>query len=261
MSKIKAVAEKAAQDAGNYVLEHVGKLKEISHKGAFTNLVTDVDKGSEKIILGAIQKEFPEHSILAEESGEHSQGNAYRWVVDPLDGTTNFTHGLPIFCTSIAVYHGDSVKIGVIFDPNKNELFTAEEGKGAFLNGKKINVSKAKSLSESLIVTGFAYSIEGKIANIENFATMISKAQAVRRLGSAALDLCYVACGRFDGFWELGLSPWDTAAGELIAREAGGKVTTLEGARFDIFNKEILATNRLIHDEMSSLLSNDEEIK
>ncbi len=254
LERIKEVAIDAAREAGTYALNRMGNLVEISHKGGFTNLVTDVDKKCEKGIIDRIKKEFPSHSILAEESGEEVTGGPFRWIVDPLDGTTNYAHAFPVFCVSIGVVSGGSVKVAVVYDPSRDELFTAEEGKGAFLNGRPINVSDMEKVRDSLLATGFAYNIEGKLANIKYFKVMMEKAQAVRRPGSAALDLCYVACGRFDGFWEFDLNPWDTAAGQLIVKEAGGTVALLNGKPFDIHEKEIVATNGKIHKEMLTLL-------
>ncbi|MEA3488757.1 MAG: inositol monophosphatase family protein [Candidatus Omnitrophota bacterium] len=254
MEEIRKVAEKAAREAGTYILSHIGKRKEITHKDGINNLVTDVDLTSERMIIERIKKEFPSHSILAEESGEDKKDDAFRWVIDPLDGTTNYSHGFPFFCVSIAVMTAGSIRTGVVYAPSQDEFFTAEEGKGAFLNGDRIKVSDRGSVKDSLIATGFAYGVQGKIANLRSFEIMLKNAQAVRRAGSAAMDLCYVACGRFDGFWEIGLSPWDTAAGQLIVKEAGGRVTTLCGEPFDIFRKRILATNGEIHKEMIKLL-------
>jgi len=250
LAKIKEVAVSVAQEAGNYARQRMGHLKQVSQKSGRTDLVTDVDKKCEEIIIDRIKKDFPAHSILAEESGEHSREAAHKWVIDPLDGTTNYAHSFPVFCVSIGVMLNDKVKLGVVYDPSREELFMAEDGKGAFLNGKKIKVSGTKALQDSLVVTGFAYNIQGKIANVEYFKKMLEITQAIRRLGSAALDLCYVACGRFDGFWEFGLNPWDMAAGQLVVKEAGGIVTTMRGGPFDIFKKDITATNGIIHDEM-----------
>ncbi|MGB2600529.1 MAG: inositol monophosphatase family protein [Candidatus Omnitrophota bacterium] len=254
LKKIKEVAEAVAREAGEYVYSRMGRLKEVSHKSGINDLVTDVDKGSERIIIEKIKENFPDHSILAEESGEDSSGGAFRWVIDPLDGTTNYTHSFPFFCVSIGVFYDDKVKIGVVYDPCRDELFIAGKGNGAFLNGSPINVSGRQTLSDSMIATGFAYNMETKKANLGHFGIMMETAQSVRRAGSAALDLCYVACGRFDGFWELGLHPWDTAAGQLIVTEAGGKVTDMSGKDFDIFKKNIIATNSKIHFEMVNLL-------
>lgn len=251
---IKEVAQEAAKEAGRYLLERLGNIKEISRKGGINDLVTDVDKRSEQIIITKIKSEFPSHSILAEESGEENNDSTFKWIIDPLDGTTNYTHSFPFFCVSIGVSLGSSMKLGVVYDPSRNEFFTAEENKGAFLNGNRIDVSKWGSVGDSLIATGFAYDISGKIANIDHFKKILQYAQAVRRAGSAALDLCYVACGRFDGFWEIGLQPWDMAAGYLIVKEAGGLVSLLNGGPFDIYQNDIVATNRIIHDELIELL-------
>ncbi len=254
LGKIKKVAVEAAVEAGKYALSRVGCIEEISYKEGVNNLVTDVDKKCEKLIIDKIKEDFPTHSILAEESGNEDGDISYKWVIDPIDGTTNYTHAFPFFCVSIGFFMDGSAKVGVVYEPSRDELFVAEEGKGALLNGKKISVSKNNRVQDSLIATGFAYTIEGKIDNIDDFLTMLRSARAVRRAGSAAIDLCYVACGRFDGFWEKGLAPWDTAAGQLMIKEAGGMVTTLGGDSFDIYKKEILATNSEIHREMMSLL-------
>lgn len=252
--KILKVAIEAAKEAGEHMLENIGKLKEVSRKRGFNDLVTNVDKASEKIIMDKIREVFPDHSILAEESGEHDAKGDVKWVIDPLDGTTNYAHTFPSFCVSIGVIIGDSVKVGVVYDPTRDELFSCQEGRGASLNGNPIKVSSVPSVQESLVATGFGYDVNDKLANVEYFKTMLIKAQAVRRPGSAALDLCYVACGRLDGFWELGLSPWDTAAGQFLVKEAGGLVTTMEGGPFDIYMKGIVATNGIIHKEMLDLL-------
>ena len=254
LKRIQEVAEATARQAGEYIYSRVGRLREVSHKSGINDLVTDVDKGSESIIIERIRESFPDHSILAEESGEDSSGSVFRWVIDPLDGTTNYTHSFPFFCVSIGVFRAGEIEIGVVYDPCRDELFTASKGSGAFLNGAKINVSGRQTLSDSMIATGFAYNVETKKANLVHFGTILETAQSVRRAGSAALDLCYVACGRFDGFWELGLHPWDTAAGQLIVTEAGGKVTDMSGEVFDIFKKDIIATNGNIHSEMVDLL-------
>ena len=253
-AKILKVAIEAAKESGEYMLGHIGKLKEVSRKRGFNDLVTDVDKASEKIIIDSVRKAFPSHSILAEESGEHDAQSEVKWVIDPLDGTTNYAHTFPSFCVSIGVVMGDSVKVGVVYDPTRDELFSSQSGKGAFLNDTPIKVSKVLSVQESLVATGFGYDVNDKLANVDHFKTMLIKAQAVRRPGSAALDLCYVAAGRLDGFWELGLSPWDTAAGQFLVKEAGGVITTMEGGPFDIYMKGIVATNGTIHEEMLDLL-------
>ncbi len=253
--KMLKLAVSAAKEAGRYAFEHIDKVKKIEHKDGLNNIVTDIDKKCEKIIIDKITEIFPLHSILAEETGEHRADSpaAVKWVVDPIDGTTNYAHGFPIFCTSIGVlFEGESL-IGVVYDASRDELFTAERGGGAFLNGKKITVSSVELLRDSLVATGFAYDAEGKVANLDYFKAALSRVQAVRRAGSAALDLCYVASGRFDGFWEMGLSPWDTAAAHLIVQEAGGTVSTFAHGAFNIYKKEIAASNGKVHNEMLEL--------
>ncbi len=254
---ILGVAVKAAREAGGYAASHIKSAGEIRYKGGdVNNLVTDVDERCEEIIIAGIRRSFPDHSVLAEESGEHPEKDACLWLVDPLDGTTNFAHGFPVFCVSIGVMFGGEIKIGVVYDPCRDELFIAEKGRGAFLNGKGISVSRVGTVQSSLVTTGFASSLAAKEHNLRYFQRMLGSAQAVRRMGSAALDLCYVACGRFDGFWEPGLNPWDTAAGELIVKEAGGTVTTFSGETHNVHDKDIVATNGTIHKEMLDLLNN-----
>ncbi len=249
------VAEKTALEAGAILRDNLGKVSEIEFKGK-NNLLTEVDKLSEETIIKRIRNAFPTHDILAEESGRHSQSSDHVWIIDPLDGTTNYAHAYPFFAVSIALEMEGQVKTGVVYDPVKGELFSAEFGKGAFLNGKRIHVSGSLKLSDSHLCTGFVHESTKMVEdNIRHFANFIRRARAVRRDGSAALDLCYVACGRFDGFWELGLNPWDTAAGVLIIREAGGVVTNLSGGEYSIYVKEILASNSRIHDEMINVLA------
>lgn len=261
--QFKKTAIEAALNSGEILSKHREKVKHISYKDE-VNLVTDVDKISEEAILGIIRKNFPDHAILTEESKEFIPENKktksiYEWIIDPLDGTTNYAHGLPIYCVSIALEENGKIILGVVYNPNLDELFVAEKGKGAFLScGKtkrRISVSQTTQLSKSLLATGFPYDIRSsKINNLDHFANFYKKAQAVRRGGSAALDLCYLAMGRFDGFWELKLSPWDTAAGSLLVEEAGGKVTDFSGGPFNIYLKEILATNGKIHKQMIEVL-------
>jgi myo-inositol-1(or 4)-monophosphatase len=251
------VAIEAATTAGKFLRQNVGKIKSIEKKGGEDrNLVTEIDKGSEAIIISMIHRRFPGHDILAEESGA-TMGHAsdYRWVIDPLDGTTNFTHGLPVFCVSIGLEHKGELIAGVVYDPNAEELFTAERGAGAFLNGKKIRVSSRETLKESLLVTGFPYNIAENPNNaVEHFVNFLMKAQAVRRMGSAAIDLAYVAAGRFDAFWEVALHPWDMAAGVLLVKEAGGMVSDFGGKEFNIYNPEMLSSNGKVHGEMVEIL-------
>ncbi len=249
------IAENAAREAGEVLKENLGKVREITFKGK-NSLVTEVDKLSEEIIVQSIKKSFPSHDIFAEESGRHSTSSEYVWIIDPLDGTTNYAHGYPFFSISIALEVGGVVKAGLVYDPVKEEMFSAELGQGAFMNGEPIRISGSARLDESHLVTGFVHDDPRIVEeNLRHFANFIWKARAVRRDGSAALDLCYVACSRFDGFWELGLNPWDTAAGVLIVEEAGGSVTDFTGGEYSIYKREILATNGSIHPEMIDVLS------
>lgn len=253
-----AVAIEAAKEAGAFLKQNLGKVREINRKaGQEKNLVTEIDKRSEQMIITAIRRHFPQHDILAEEGGGGSaRGRSdYKWVIDPLDGTTNFTHAFPVFCVSIGLEYRGEMILGVIYDPNFDELFTAERGSGAYLNGKKIRVSGTEAVSRSLLVTGFPYNIqENPDRAVEHFVTFLMEAQAVRRMGSAAIDLAYVAAGRYEGFWEVALHPWDMAAGALLVTEAGGIITDFEGKAFSIYGRQILATNGRVHDEMRRLL-------
>ena len=249
------VAEKTAREAGVILLENLGKVKEIEFK-AKNSLVTEVDKLSEEIIISNIRSSFPEHAIFAEESGRDSSESEHVWLIDPIDGTTNYAHAYPFFSISIALEINGEVEVGLVYDPVKDEMFTAEKGKGAFLNGESISVSKSHAIEHSHVCTGFMHEVEWMVeANIKHFGNFIRRARAVRRDGSAALDLCYVACGRFDGFWELGLNPWDTAAAVLILKEAGGQVSTFTGDEYSIYEKEILASNSIVHEQMIEILA------
>ncbi|KJJ85170.1 Inositol monophosphatase [Candidatus Omnitrophus magneticus] len=252
--KIKKIASIAAKEAGSYAIEKLGHITEIIRKRGHNDLVTDVDKSCENIVIKHIKNNFPNHSILAEESGKSTGKENFTWVIDPIDGTTNYAHGFPFFCTSIGILYDGNQVAGVVYDPNRKELFSAIKGNGAFLNSKKINVSSISDIKNSLLATGFAYDATKAKKGLDDFAVLLTSAQAVRRAGAAAIDLCYVACGRFDGFWEIGLAPWDTAAASLILEEAGGKITILNGKKFDIFDKEILATNGKIHNQMTVIL-------
>ena len=250
------IAVEAALEAGAYLKENVGKIRHIEHKeGQVTNLVTEIDKNSEKLIIGKLSRHFPDHDFLGEESGSSEVKSDYRWIIDPLDGTVNYTHALPIFCVSIGLEYKGEIIAGVVYDPSANELFTAEKGKGAFLNGSRIAVSKTSELIKSMIVTSFPYDIAGKLSlHLKSFKEFLTEAQAVRRLGSAALDLSYVACGRFDGFWEGSLHAWDMAAGVLLVIEAGGRWTDYAGRQATVYNPQLLATNGLIHASMIDVL-------
>ena len=243
-----------ARDAGALLRDRLGTKIDISHKGSI-NLVTDVDLASEKLIREAISTYYPRHEILAEEGGLTESSSEYRWVVDPLDGTTNYAHGYPVFCVSIALEHHGEIVVGVVYDPMREELFTAERGGGAALNNRPIRVSAIDDLTQGILSTGFPYDIKtSKLTNLDHWANFAMNAQALRRDGAAALDLCYVACGRYDGFWELNLSPWDTAAGALIVAEAGGRVTDFSGGVFSNYKPEVLASNGEIHDRMIEVL-------
>ena len=252
------VAEKTAREAGVILLENLGKVKEIEFK-AKNSLVTEVDKLSEEIIITNIKNNYPSHGIFAEESGRDSNTSDHVWLIDPIDGTTNYAHAYPFFSISIALEINGEVEVGLVYDPVKDEMFTAERGKGAFLNGECISVSKSNAIEHCHVCTGFMHEVEWMVeANIRHFGNFIRRARAVRRDGSAALDLCYVACGRFDGFWELGLNPWDTAAAVLILKEAGGHVCTFTGEEYSIYEKEILASNSIVHGQMMEILALDE---
>ncbi len=249
------IAIEAAKEAGKFLKFSVGKVKNIEmKKGEERNLVSEIDHAAEKKIIDIIKRHHPSHGILAEESGG-SGSSDYIWVIDPLDGTTNFLHGLPIFCVSIGIQYKGELMAGVVYDPNLDELFTAEKGSGAYLNGKRLHVSKSSELIQSLLVTGFPYDIASNPDNtIERFINVLVKAQAVRRLGSAALDLSYVAAGRFDGFWEVNLNPWDMAAGILFVREAGGLVTDFSGTNSTIHAPQVLASNGHLHKALLNIL-------
>jgi myo-inositol-1(or 4)-monophosphatase len=244
---------RAAQKGAEAIRLLAGKIH-IRKKGDI-DLVTEADTGSEKAIIRIISERFPDHSILAEESGGKEGNPGCQWIIDPLDGTTNFAHGLNHYAISIAFALDQEVVSGIVLHPEIDDLFTAQKGKGATLNGKPISVSSASSVSESLLVTGFPYNFKEILpAVLERFTNCLCAARGIRRFGSAALDLCYVACGRFDGFWEQNLKPWDTAAGYLIASEAGAMVTSFGDRPFTLADKEILATNGKIHQEMIALL-------
>ena len=257
MQEFRAVAVAAAQQAGKIIADAYRTEFRVDYKeGATTNLVTEVDRRSEVAIVEALSKAFPDHRILAEEGGEGSQRQSpYQWVVDPLDGTTNFAHGFPAFCVSIGLEAEGRIVLGVVYDPIRQELFEAQAGEGAFLNGERMRVSRASTLEKALLVTGFAYDQEGRRSNLDHFSRFALRAQGIRRTGSAAIDLCYVASGRIDGFWELKLFPWDVAAGSLIVTEAGGLVTNFAGNPFSIYGNEILASNGLIHQAMIDVLT------
>jgi myo-inositol-1(or 4)-monophosphatase len=242
-----------AREAGALLLEYFHQGLKIEYKGD-ADLVTAADRASEVLIRERVAKQFPSHDVLGEEQGLNDRGNEYRWYVDPLDGTTNFAHGFPVFCVSLAIERriADSQKrvAAVVYDPTRDELFCAEPGKGAQLNGKAIHVSKIGQLKESLLATGFPSHKRHKNPNIFFYHQITLRTHGVRRAGSAALDLCDVACGRYDGFWEFNLNPWDTAGGVLIVEEAGGKVSGFDGSPFQLNSRETLASNGLLHDAL-----------
>ena len=244
------------KEAGQIQMEGLGKEHEVEFKGII-NIVTDIDKKCEDLIVTRLQKEFPTHDILAEEGSGERKSTDYRWIIDPLDGTVNYNHAYPFFGPSVALEHKGDLVLGAVYLPFTDELFVAEKGSGATLNGKKISVSKENDLQSSLLATGFAYNVqEGEqLNNVDYFIRFLMKAQAIRRDGMAEGDLCYLACGRFDGFWELFLKPWDLAAGIVIIREAGGKVTDFSGGEVDIYGKEIVASNGLIHQAILDVLA------
>lgn len=228
----------------------------ISNKEGINNLVTEADHAAEKAIINVIKSKFPDHYILSEEAGEIIQDSNYKWIIDPIDGTVNFAHGIPLNCVSIAVEHQGQVVLGVVYNPHLDELFFAEKGKGATLNDKPIHVSEQTKTINACLVTGFPYTyINSSNGPLEIFERFIRKGVPVRRLGSAAIDLCWVAAGRFDGFYEHKLEAWDSAAGYLMVEEAGGKVTDFNGGKFSIYQHRLLATNGKIHDEVLNVIN------
>lgn len=248
------LAIRATREAGAILRELAGQGFEVTRKGRI-NLVTEADHASETHIKQLIAENYPDHRILAEESGATATDSDYCWIIDPLDGTTNFAHGLPYYSVSIGVEHCGEMIIGVVYDPTRDELFAAERGVGATLNGKRIHTSEVERLESGLVVSGFPYDVRERMQDyLPAWERFLARAQGVRRLGSAAIDMCYVASGRFDGFWEFGLHPWDTAAGWLIIDEAGGKVTQGDGSVFNNFAPSLLCSNGLIHDEMLDVL-------
>lgn len=237
-----------------------GEFK-ISNKEGVNNLVTEADHAAEKAIMDVIRSYYPDHQFLAEETGANATASAYKWIIDPIDGTVNFAHGIPLNCVSIAVEHAGTIIMGAVYNPHLNEFFFAEKGQGAFLNEKPIHVSEETAAAKACLVTGFPYTyINMPNGPLEVFDRFIRKGVPVRRLGSAAIDLCWVAAGRFDGFYEHKLEPWDSAAGFLIVEEAGGKVTDFTGAAFSVYQHRLLATNGKIHDEMLAVINNEKEL-
>ncbi len=259
LSRALGVAMDAARNAGDVLARIIGQSRTVLFKGE-RDLVTDADRASEQIILSALRAEFPNHAIHAEEHGRiegRGPGNACEWFVDPLDGTTNYAHGLPFFSVSIGLCVDGMPAVGVVYSPLIGELFSGQLGRGAFLNGTRVSVSRTSSILHALVATGFPYDLaDSRSNNLDVFARVIPRVQEIRRFGVASLDLAYVACGKFDAYWEPGLAPWDMAAGAAIVREAGGIVTDLAGGPFTPVGKQVLATNGVLHPSMVDLVSN-----
>lgn len=268
LDKVSRVGRQAALAAGAVLRRNYLRPHHVTLKGEI-DPVTETDLQSQEMIIALIRQSFPDHGFLAEEGGGEIVGEgakglgpsppppktAYRWIIDPLDGTVNFAHGFPMFCVSIAFEAEGMVQYGVVCDPLRDELFEARKGGGAYLNGQPISVSKTARLDRALLATGFPYDIRERLSEtLARLERMLGVAQGVRRAGSAGLDMCYVACGRVDGFWEENLKPWDTAAGMLIIEEAGGKITTFSGGDYDIYAPNIVASNGLLHSQLVNII-------
>jgi myo-inositol-1(or 4)-monophosphatase len=251
--------ERLARQAGRILSDGYEKDHKVDFKGTI-DLVTEIDHASEKFLLDEIQRLFPGHSFLAEESGASEGQTEHLWIIDPLDGTVNYAHGVPMFCVSIAYSYRGETKLGAVYEPLRNELFIAERGKGAWVNGRLLKATSVGELERALLVTGFAYDVwHSEFNNFDNFVNFAKMSQGVRRLGSAALDLCYVAAGRFDGYWEVSIKPWDIAAAGLIAEEAGAKVTKVDGDSHYLYPPQsVLAANPALHEKMLERLKNPE---
>jgi myo-inositol-1(or 4)-monophosphatase len=247
-------ALRAAERAGALLLRHHGLALKVRHKGSRQNLVTDLDTESETIVVRTLRRTFPDHDVVGEEKKRALTGSPYRWYIDPLDGTVNYVHALPVFSVSIGLALEGRPLCGVVLAPAMRELFTAERGRGAFRNGRRIRVSRRRSLRDSFLVTGFPYQSAGRRRQMRYFDRFTMRTQALRRLGCASMDFCYTACGVFDGFWEMGLEPWDMAAGALIVEEAGGRVTNFRGMPFDLGRGEVVASNGRIHAAMVKVI-------
>jgi len=245
-------ASEVAREAGALLLRYYERRVRVEYKAGRgdVDVVTEADRASEAFILERLRARYPDHAIVAEEGGGRESPSPYRWYIDPLDGTTNFAHSFPQFCVSMGLEYEGKMSAAVVYDPTRDELFTAERGRGAYLNGRPIHVSAIKNLEESLMATGFPSRKRHQSTNIHFYYQLTMASHGVRRPGSAALDLCYVACGRLDAFWEFQLSPWDTAAGWLIAEEAGGRVTDMHGQAYGLSSGSIAASNGLIHGQM-----------
>jgi myo-inositol-1(or 4)-monophosphatase len=255
MEQFLTVAQAAAHQAGALLRDNWLKPKTIEVKTDIVDLVTNVDKAADALITGMLRTQFPTHQIIAEESAVSGQKSPYQWYIDPLDGTTNFAHGFPHFAVSVALAHQSQMLVGVVHDPLRDETFCASRGHGATLNGKPLRVSQAPTLDQALVLTGFPYDRRKRSEfYLRFYQAFMVRTQGVRRSGSAALDLCYVACGRADAFWEWRLYPWDTAAGSLIVEEAGGKMSNFAGAPFEVLGEQTLASNGPLHQEMIEVL-------
>ncbi len=261
ISPFVAAAEEAAQAAGSLIRDSWQQVKQIHYKSSI-DLVTTIDHQSEERIVSILHKRFPTHSILAEEETNiEGQKGEYRWIIDPVDGTTNFAHAYPHFCISIALEFAGEIILGLVYDPIKEETYRAIKGQGAFLNGARIHTTEEAELGKALLATGFPYDRRQKVDfYISFFKDFMLSCQGIRRNGSAALDLCYVACGRMEGFWEFGLHPWDTAAGCLMVKEAGGTMSDFSGNNFSIWQKEVLASNGRIHDAMLHIMQKNRQV-
>ncbi len=257
MSDFLETAIQAAREAGKILMKNYGKVPAGDIRKKETNdFISFVDEQSEKIILDIIFEKYPDHQILAEESGKKDNESEYTWIIDPLDGTTNYLHSIPVFAVSIALKKKTETIAGVVYNPLTNELFSAEKNNGAFLNDNPITVSKNATLKESFIATGFPFKPKHKLPEyLKAFENIFEECVGARRLGAAAIDLVYVACGRFDGFWEIGLKPWDMAAGEIIVKEAGGKITDFWGQNYYISNSYVIASNSLIHQQLKDKIN------
>lgn len=253
MSSFLEAAIEIAQEAGAVLARYFERRVSYEYKRPY-DLITEADRASETLVVERLRARFPHHAIVAEETGAHAGTSEYRWYVDPLDGTTNFAHGFPVFNVTLALERAGELIVGVIYDPTRHELFTAERGAGAYLNHHRIRVSRVGKLKEALFATGFPTWRRHRDVNVHFFHQVAMLSHGVRRAGSAALDLAYVACGRLDGFWEFGLNPWDMAAGVLMVEEAGGRVTDLKGRPFRLDAPHILVTNGLIHEETLELM-------
>lgn len=256
MSEYLDLAVKLARQAGRLQMERLNETHSVEHKDD-DQLVTEVDKACERLIVEGIVANYPDHDIIAEEGTGERRDSTFTWHIDPLDGTTNYAHRFPFFGVSIGLEKRGELVMGTVYDPNRDELFAAEKGCGATLNEAPIHVSSVNRLKDALLATGFAYVDRSgsRVDNVDYFEAFLKTGRAVRRPGSASIDLAYVACGRLEGFWELNLKPWDMAAGALIIEEAGGKVTSFDGSRFDLYGTSILASNSLIHEHMMAILS------